>query len=84
VKSMSDRPAYNLDCQKCQVQYKLDDVALDKTCQNKHIFLFVCPKCGDYKGTAMANIPQEDWKQFVPAGQLDELLEKYAAAMKSH
>ena len=81
---MSDMPVYNLDCQKCQVQYKLDDVAFDKTCQNRHIFLFLCPKCGDYKGTAMANVPQEQWKEFVPADQLDDLLQKYAEAMKNH
>ena len=81
---MSDEPIYNLDCQKCQVQYKLDDVAFDKSCQNKHIFLFLCPKCGDYKGTAMANIPQAQWSEFVPAEQLPELLQQYKDAMKSH
>ncbi|MCU7835940.1 MAG: hypothetical protein KZQ83_11905 [gamma proteobacterium symbiont of Taylorina sp.] len=81
---MSDAPIYNLDCQKCQIQYKLDDVAFDKSCQNKHIFLFICPKCGDYKGTAMANIPQLQWQEFVPAEQLPELLQQYKEAMKSH
>ena len=81
---MSDAPTYNLDCQKCQVQYKLDDVAFDKSCQNKHIFLFICPKCGDYKGTAMANIPQEQWAEFVPAEQLPGLQQQYSDAMKSH
>ena len=81
---MSDMPKYNLDCQKCQVQYKLDDVAFDKSCQNKHTFLFICPKCGDYEGTAMANIPQDRWHEFVPAEQLDGLLHQYAEAMKSH
>ena len=81
---MSDVPIYNLDCQKCQIQYKLDDVAFDKSCQNKHIFLFMCPKCGDYKGTAMANIPQEQWSEFVPAEQLPDLLQQYSDAMKSH
>lgn len=81
---MSNKPIYNLDCQKCQVQYKLDDVAFDKSCQNKHTFLFMCPKCGDYKGTAMVNIPQEQWQEFVPAERLDDLLKQYAEAMKSH
>lgn len=81
---MSDTPIYNLDCQKCQVQYKLDDVAFDKSCQNKHIFLFVCPKCEDYKGTAMANIPRAQWAEFVPAEQLSDLLQQYSDAMKSH
>ncbi len=79
-----DMPKFNLDCQKCQVQYKLDDVAFDKSCQNKHIFLFICPECGDYKGTAMVNIPQEQWQEFAPADELDDLLQKYAEAMKSH
>ena len=81
---MSEWPAYNLDCQKCHVQYELDDVAFDSSCQNKHTFLFKCPKCGDYKATAMANIPKEEWQKFVPAEQLDDLLEKHAQAMKSH
>ena len=81
---MPDRPVYNLKCQKCQVQYQLDDVAFDKSCQNKHTFLFICPECGDYKATAMANVPQEQWQDFVPAEQLDELLNNYAEAMKSH
>jgi uncharacterized protein YlaI len=81
---MSDAPSYNLNCQKCQVQYSLDDVAFDKSCQNKHTFLFVCPECGDYKATAMANIPQDQWSLFIPEGQLDELLQQHAQAMKSH
>jgi hypothetical protein len=80
---MSDAQSYNLDCQKCQVQYKLDDVAFDPSCQNKHTFLFMCP-CGDYKATAMSNIPQERWQEFVPADELDDLLARHAAAMKSH
>ncbi|MCU7801405.1 MAG: hypothetical protein KZQ70_15070 [gamma proteobacterium symbiont of Lucinoma myriamae] len=81
---MSDASTYNLNCQKCQVQYTLDDVAFDKSCQNKHTFLFICPECGDYKATAMANIPQEKWQEFVPADELDDLLQKHADAMKSH
>ncbi len=81
---MSDAPAYNLNCQKCQVQYQLDDVAFDKSCQNKHTFLFMCPQCGDYKATAMANVPKEQWAEFVPADELDDLLQRHAAAMKSH
>ncbi len=81
---MPDASSFNLDCQKCQVQYKLDDVAFDQSCQNKHTFLFMCPKCGDYKATAMGNVPQEQWKEFVPADELDDLLARHAAAMKSH
>lgn len=80
---MSEIPQYNLDCQKCHVQYQLDDIAFDKTCQNKHTFLFVCPQCGDYKATAMANIPQEKWKEFIPAEQLDDVIARHAEAMKS-
>lgn len=79
---MSDLPRFNLDCPKCQVQYQLDDLAFDKSCQNKHTFLFICPQCGDYKATAMANIPQQQWHEFVPAEQLDDLLQQYAVAMK--
>lgn len=81
---MSVGASFNLNCQKCQVQYKLDDVAFDKSCQNKHTFLFMCPSCGDYKATAMGNIPKEQWKEFVPADELDDLLQRHAAAMKSH
>ena len=80
---MSKILPYNLDCQKCHVQYQLDDIAFDKTCQNKHTFLFICPQCGDYKATAMANIPQEMLKKFIPAEQLDDVLALHAEAMKS-
>lgn len=71
---MSDNLRFNLDCQKCHVQYKLDEVAFDKSCQNKHTFLFICPECGGYNATAIANVPQEQWQEFVPAEQVDDLL----------
>jgi len=32
----------------------------------------------------MSNIPQEQWKEFVPADKLNELEAKYEAAMKAH
>lgn len=70
-------------CKKCNVQYALDSYAIDTfTCQNKHVFYFKCPQCGDFTATAMANIPQEQWKEFVPADKLAELTMQYNTAMK--
>ena len=72
-------------CKKCDVELELDDFAIDThTCQNKHVFFFKCPQCGDYTATAMANIPQEQWKDFIPADRLNEVEAKYEAAMKNH
>lgn len=72
-------------CKKCDCALDLDDYAIDtQTCQNKHVFFFKCPQCGDYNATAMANIPQEQWKEFIAADKLNELEAKYEAAMKSH
>ncbi len=72
-------------CKKCNVELEMDDFAIDThTCQNKHVFFFKCPKCADYTATAMANIPQEQWKDFIPADKLTEIEAKYEAAMKSH
>jgi len=74
---MQNIPLFNLNCQKCQIPYVLDDVAFDQSCQNKHTFLFICPECGDYKATAMANIPQQQWPDFIPAARLDNVLQEY-------
>jgi hypothetical protein len=82
--NFSNTSSYNLNCQKCQIPYQLDDVAFDSSCQNKHTFLFMCPKCGDYKATAMANVPQQQWQEFVPAAQLEDLITRHTLAMKSH
>jgi len=72
-----------LECKKCHCALELDTFAIDTmTCQNKHTFLFKCPQCGSYSATAMANIPQEEWPQFVPALQLPELLAQYNTAAK--
>ncbi len=72
-------------CKKCQCELELDDFAIDThTCQNKHVFYFKCPQCADYLATAMANIPQDQWKEFIPAEKLTEVEAKYEAAMKNH
>jgi hypothetical protein len=34
--------------------------------------------------TAMANIPQEKWKDFIAADKLNEVEAKYEAALKNH
>ncbi len=69
-------------CKKCNIPLKLNDYAIDKTCQNKHVFFFECPQCKDYSATAMANIPQEQWHEFVPGNKLDEIIMLFNAAMK--
>ena len=72
-------------CKKCNCDLELDDYTIDTfTCQNKHTFFFTCPKCADYVATAMSNIPQSKWKDFIPADKLNEIEAKYEAAMKSH
>ncbi len=72
-------------CKKCNCDLELDDYAIDThTCQNKHTFFFKCPKCADYVATAMSNIPQEKWKDFIAADKINEVEAKYEAAMKSH
>lgn len=72
-------------CKKCNVELELDDYAIDThTCQNKHVFFFKCPQCADYLATAMANIPQDQWKEFIPADKLNEVEAKYEAALKAH
>ena len=76
---------FNRICKKCDIELELDDFAIDThTCQNKHVFFFKCPQCEDYTATAMANIPQEKWKDFIPADKLTEVEAKYEAALKAH
>ena len=69
-------------CKKCQCLLELDDFAIDKSCQGKHVFFFKCPKCGDFSATAMNNIPMEQWPDFIPADRLTEIEAKYEAAKK--
>ena len=80
---MTYTPTFSLNCKKCDVSYELDSFAIDThTCQNKHVFFFKCPQCGDFTATAMANIPQEKWHEFVPADKLDSLISQYNMAMR--
>ena len=80
---MSFAPSFSLNCKKCDCQYELDSFAIDThTCQNKHVFFFKCPQCGGFTATAMANIPQEKWSEFVPADKLESLKTQYDMAMK--
>jgi len=82
-----NQPAFTFTrvCKKCNVELELDDFAIDThTCQNKHTFFFKCPQCEDYSATAMANIPQDTWKDFIPAEKLTEVEAKYEAAQKAH
>jgi hypothetical protein len=82
---MSFAPSFSLDCKKCGGRYELDSFAIDThTCQNKHVFFFKCPGCGGFTATAMANIPQQRWPEFVPAEQLDDLLQQFNRAMKKY
>lgn len=75
-------PGFSLDCQ-CGGQYRLDSFAIDTfTCQNKHVFFFKCPDCGAFSATAMANIAQSRWTEFVPAEQLAALQEQYRRATR--
>lgn len=77
--------AFCLNCTRCNSPLELDDYAIDThTCQNKHVFFFKCSACDDYSATAMANIPQDQWHEFVPADKLDELIEQFNSAMKKY
>jgi hypothetical protein len=60
----------------------MNDYAIDKTCQNKHVFFFECPDCGDFSATTMENIEQQQWHEFIPEDKLDEVVLKYNTAMK--
>jgi len=80
---MSFTPAFSLTCKKCDRLYELDSYAIDThTCQNKHVFFFKCPQCGGFTATAMANIPQQRWHEFVAAEKLDGLINQYNMAMR--
>lgn len=80
---MSFTPSFSLICKKCDQAYELDSYAIDThTCQNKHVFFFKCPQCGGFTATAMANIPQNRWHEFVPAEKLDSLVSQYNMAMR--
>lgn len=73
---------FSLNCSRCQSALVLNDYAIDTSCQNKHVFFFECPDCSDFSATAMANIPQQQWSEFIAADQLDEVITKYNVAMK--
>ena len=79
------QPTFSLNCKRCNAHLELDDYAIDTTtCQNKHVFFFKCTGCDDFSATAMANIPQDQWHEFVPAEKLDELIQQFNAAMKKY
>lgn len=78
-------PNFSLECKRCKGHLELDDYAIDTaTCQNKHVFFFKCSGCDDFSATAMANISQDRWHEFVPADKLDSLIKQYDEAMKKH
>ena len=80
---MSFTPSFSLTCKKCDCKYELDSYAIDThTCQNKHVFFFKCPQCGGFTATAMANIPQTSWHEFVPAEKLEDITTQYNRAMR--
>ena len=61
----------------------MDSYAIDtKSCENKHTFFFKCPECDGFTATAMDNIPQKIWAEFVPKDDLDDLISKYNMANK--
>ncbi|MBT7306740.1 MAG: hypothetical protein HN842_00895 [Gammaproteobacteria bacterium] len=71
---------FSLDCPRCgQGRLVLDDSALDKSCQGKHVFLFECDHCKGLSATAMNNIPTQEWHQFISAPVLDQMLANYKA-----
>jgi len=74
---------FSLDCKKCNCKLAMDSYAIDThTCQNKHVFFFKCPECGGFSATAMANIPQDIWPEFIPADKLQKVITEYNLAMK--
>ena len=75
---------FSLVCarKKCNGTLKLDDFAFDKSCQGKHVFFFKCSDCDDFSATAMNNIPQDQWSDFIPEDKLIEIEAKYEAAKK--
>lgn len=76
-------PSYYLTCSKCKSALKMEDYAIDtQTCQNKHTFFLRCPECDGFSATAMRNIPQALWTDFIAADKLDEAVNAYNVAMK--
>jgi hypothetical protein len=72
---------FSLQCPRCEAgTLRLDDSALDSSCQGKHVFLFQCDHCGGLQATAMSNIPLEEWHQFIPAADLQRMVANYRAA----
>lgn len=71
---------FSLKCPRCgEGTLVLDDSALDTSCQGKHVFLFECDHCKGLSATAMNNIPTEEWYQFIPASELDQMVANYKA-----
>jgi hypothetical protein len=59
----------------------MDSYAIDtQSCDKKHSFFFKCPKCDGFSATSMANIPQENWGEFIEANQVDEVIRRYDMA----
>ena len=81
MNSYLPNPSYFTTCKKCKCALKMDSYAIDtKSCENKHTFFFKCPECNGFTATAMDNIPQEIWAEFVPKDELDDLIRKYNLA----
>ena len=79
---MSSKPQFSPVCVRCKGALKLDDFAIDTSCQGKHVFFFKCAECGDFSATAMNNVPQNQWPEFIPEDQITEIEAKYEAAKK--
>ena len=73
---------FSAHCKKCDCDLKMDDYAIDKSCQGKHIFFFKCPQCDDFTATAMVNIPQEKWNKFIPDDRLASVIHEFEEARK--
>jgi hypothetical protein len=73
---------FSAHCKKCDCDLEMDDYAIDHSCQGKHIFFFKCPKCDDFTATAMVNIPQEKWKNFIPVDKVDSVITEFEEARK--
>ena len=81
---MQQHQNFSLQCKRCDSAIEMDDYAIDTSCQGKHVFFFQCPGCQDFSATAMANIPQEQWAEFISADKLQEVIDKYNVAMKQN
>lgn len=69
-------------CKRCNCNLEMDSYAIDTSCQGKHTFFFTCPQCEDFSATAMVNIPQEKWSDFIPADKLDGIIKEFEEARK--